>query len=170
MKRPAASGAHGRSKRHASAEVPPSSSFTHANFNLKEFVQALWRAGGYAPTGKQETLAIFEGCAGTGTPGHVLEVALGSERVLRIGAVEKDPAAVNFLMRNFYRKGCVYGEMAEIAARGKARCMAHGSMCKLAPPTEVLYICGFDCEKFSCQFADRFKTDVIATPSHHDAS
>ena len=80
-------------------------------FKLKKFVRGLWQKAGYRLTDSRRwpILRVSTSCSGTGTPIYVLQAMLGKEWVQELYAVERDPAAVSFLIRNF-DPGCVFQE------------------------------------------------------------
>lgn len=79
------------------------------NFKLKRFLGDIWRRGGYELTEKThwKVLKLATSCSGAGTVVHVLQAALGAEWVHELFAVEREPAAVAFLMRN-YSPDCIF--------------------------------------------------------------
>ena len=74
---------------------------TEEPFDLKAFTKQLWHDCGLIKKKNVPRLTVATSCSGVGTAIHVLNELIGKENVDEIFAVERDPAAVAFLLKNF---------------------------------------------------------------------
>ena len=75
--------------------------WSEKEFQLKAFCKTLWQKNGLRKKDGFPPLTIATSCSGVGTVVHVLNEMLGKENVTEIFAVERDPAAAAFYLKNF---------------------------------------------------------------------